>query len=131
MLLNIPLFSTIQNFCRTGCDPSKFDLIIDRQNNKFEIKSFVEYTTTVSEIVLNEFKAELNQLTSQPNELQVKTMHNNNYDLSKLDESYNCFIKHEIKTAKSKQLEFNCVGCLRPNDVGVKKCWWCEKVFTG
>ena len=129
--LNNSLYRAIQTFVRASGDPSNFDLTIERQDNKFELKSFNKSIVVDSEVVLDQFKFELNQLTSPPNESQVQIMHSNNYDLSKLDESYNCFIKHDIKKQNKQQLELKCDGCSRPNDVGVKKCWWCEKVFTG
>lgn len=31
-------------------------------------------------------------------------------------------------SASKKQTEFKC-GCGKMNDVGVKKCWWCERIF--
>jgi len=26
--------------------------------------------------------------------------------------------------------EFSCSNCSKPNDFGVKKCWWCEVIFN-
>lgn len=64
-----------------------------------------------------------------PNDIESEIMSNHKYDLSVLDDKYKKFIWYDT-TVKQSKLEFNCDVCSKANDVGSKKCWWCERTFS-
>lgn len=63
---------------------------------------------------------------------KIDSLPNQNKDIFYYDKNIDvasCIIDKKTDW-KENCKEFSCSNCSKPNDVGVKKCWWCEVNFN-